>query len=340
MKSEFSKERKLLGILLLVSIIIFNVLVFINSREGTIVYITMVFSLVVLLIMILYDVLFKRYMRNIFITLSDMLSTIIDGKKVEFFSCKEESLLSKLQYQTNKLTDILKSQKDKVEEDRNEIKSLISDISHQLKTPLTNLKIYSELILDDTLEEKEKKEFNMTIINSVDKLLFLGESMIKMSRLESGVITLKSKKNNLNKIVIEAIKEVSIIAKLKKIDINILERDNVEISCDKNWLKEGIFNILENSVKYTDTGGRIEVMIQNYEIFTRVDIKDNGIGIETEEIPKIFARFYRGKGSELVEGIGIGLYLTREIISMHGGYIKVKSIHGETNFSIFLPRNV
>jgi signal transduction histidine kinase len=246
-------------------------------------------------------------------------------------------LLSKLQHQTIKLTNILKEKNKQIENDRNEIKSLISDIAHQLKTPLTNLKMYAELLQVESINEEDRKEFNEVIMLSLNRLSFLIDSMIKMSRLESGIIQLKPQMNNLIDTVLLAISQVQKKAKAKNMEIELKEIDKVKVTHDKNWMSEAFFNILENAVKYSNINGVIKVTIQRYEMFVRVDIKDNGIGIKEDELPKIFLRFYRGKNVGEVEGIGIGLYLTREIISKHGGYIKVYSNNAGSTFSIFLP---
>ncbi len=172
---------------------------------------------------------------------------------------------------------------------------------------------------------------------SLNELSFLVESMIKMSRLESGVIQLKPCYESLNETILLAIGQIRKKAQFKNIILELNEKEKVTILHDRNWTIESVFNILENAVKYTKENGVINISIQSYEIFARIDIEDNGIGISEEELPKIFSRFYRGKNVGDVEGIGIGLYLTREIISKQGGYIKVKSKKQGTVFSIFLP---
>ncbi|WP_304857851.1 sensor histidine kinase KdpD [uncultured Clostridium sp.] len=276
-------------------------------------------------------------MENIFINLSNMLSTIIDIREDIVFSTIEDSLFSKLQHQTIKLTNILKNKNKQIEEERNEIQELISDIAHQLKTPLTNLKMYGEFLKDESLSEDERKEFFEIVMYSLNRLSFLVESMIKMSRLESGVITLRPNLSNLNDTLLMSINQVQKKAKEKKININLEEVDKIKIYHDKNWISEAIFNLLENAVKYSTNNSKIDIKIQSYEMFVRIDVKDNGIGIQEDELPKIFRRFYRGSNVEDIEGIGIGLYLTREIVNKHGGYIKVKSNNNGSIFSIFLP---
>ena len=337
MRLNFNKVNIFFRTIIIILTIFVNAYVYIMEVNNKVSIVLLIFSAIIILGMFIYEKLYKNYMEDMFIQLSDMLSTIIDMRDEEVFSTMEDTLLSKLQHQTIKLTNILKDKNKQIEKDRNEIKSLISDIAHQLKTPLTNLKMYGEFLKDEDLTEEERKEFNDIIMISLDRLSFLIESMIKMSRLESGVIQLKPQRNDLNDTVILAISEVQKKAKMKSIEIQLEEVDKISIIHDKNWVREAFFNILENAVKYTSENGVIKVKIQGYEMFTRVDIKDNGVGIKEEELPKIFARFYRGENSRDIEGIGIGLYLTREIISNQGGYIKVNSSSKGSTFSVFLP---
>lgn len=339
MRFDFDKVNIVFKIIIILLTILINFYFYLMDVSNEISIPVLIFSVIVVLSIFIYEKLCNDYMEEIFIQLSDMLSTIIDMRDEEVFSTMEDTLLSKLQYQTIKLTTILKEKNKQIEKDRNEIKSLISDIAHQLKTPLTNLKMYGEFIQDEELSEEERKEFNGVIMASLDRLSFLIESMIKMSRLESGVIKLKPQRSELNDTVILAISEVQKKAKMKGIHIQLEEEGKISITHDKNWIREAFFNILENSVKYTEENGLINVKIRNYEMFIRVDIEDNGVGIKEEELPKIFARFYRGENSRDIEGIGIGLYLTREIISNQGGYIKVKSNNNGSIFSVFLPNN-
>ncbi|MBW9173564.1 HAMP domain-containing histidine kinase [Clostridium estertheticum] len=317
---------------------LFNTTIYFKTLNIQITIITAIFSLGIISFIFLYDILFKNYMTSILEELSDMLETISHMASEEVFLTTEDTIFSKLQSQTTKLTNLLISQNKEIEEEKNEIKSLISDIAHQLKTPLSNIKMYSEFLQDDNLKEDERKEFNNIVLFSLNKLTFLVESMIKMSRLESGVIGLKLEKDSLNETVLLALCEVQKKARNKHILIGLNEVDKIIINHDKNWLSEAIFNILENGVKYTKDGGRIDITIKTYEVFCRVDIEDNGIGINEDEFPKIFSRFYRGRNIGDAEGIGIGLYLSREIIMQHGGYIKVNSNNDGSKFSIFLPK--
>lgn len=337
MKSNFYNMKNMIQILIILICSAFTTFIAFAVKNLNVTIISTIFSIIIILGFYMYERLFKSYIEEILIKLSDMLAIMADMKDKEIFSMVEDSVFSKLQSQTIKLNRVLKAQNKQIEDDKNEIKSLISDIAHQLKTPLTNLKMYGEFLQYDNLTEEERREFQETIMVSLNELSFLVESMIKMSRLEVGVIQIKPDYENLNETILLAIGQIRKKAECKNIILELNEKDKVTILHDRNWTIESVFNILENAVKYTKENGVINISIQSYEIFARIDIEDNGIGISEEELPKIFSRFYRGKNVGDAEGIGIGLYLAREIVSKQGGYIKVKSKKQGTVFSIFLP---
>lgn len=337
MKSNFYKMKNMIQISIILICSVFTTFIAIEMKNTKVIIASILFSVIIILVFYIYERLFESYMKDILIKLSDMLAIMADMKEKEVFSIVEDSIFSKLQSQTIRLTRILKAQNKRIEDDKNEIKALISDISHQLKTPLTNVKMYGELLQDNNLIEEERREFHEIMMNSLNKLSFLVESMIKMSRLESGVIQLKPSYESLNETILLAIGQIRKKAENKNITLELNEKDKVIVLHDRNWTTEGVFDILENAVKYTKENGTINITIQSYEMFVRIDIQDNGIGISEEELPKIFSRFYRGKNVGDSEGIGIGLYLTREIILKQGGYIKVKSDDECTVFSVFLP---
>lgn len=270
--------------------------------------------------------------------LSDLISSISSMSPKIVFPEFEDGLLSKLQGQIIRLTEILKNQNLLIEKEKNDIKSLISDIAHQLKTPVATVKMYGELMLYDNAEPEEYKQYLEKILFSLDKLVFLTESLIKLSRLESGVIALKKSEESLNSTILEAVMQVFDKAVKKNIEI-VFDSDklNVTLMHDKKWTAEAIFNILDNAVKYSQPNGKVLIELQKYEMFARLDITDNGIGIKENEINKIFSRFYRGENAQEQEGVGVGLYLSRQIISQQGGCIKAKSDDKKTVFTVLLP---
>ena len=180
MKDNIHKIDNIIGIILILIIIIFNIIIYIFSKTIKVSFIVGIFSVCIIGIFFIYRLIYKKYMKNIFIELSNMLSTIIDMREDIVFSTIEDSLFSKLQHQTIKLTNILKNKSKQIEDERNEIQELISDIAHQLKTPLTNLKMYGEFLRDESLSEDEKKEFFEIVMCSLNRLSFLVESMIKI----------------------------------------------------------------------------------------------------------------------------------------------------------------
>ncbi len=283
--------------------------------------------------------LLHRSMQSVMVRLSDMVASLIDMRETEVFSVLNDDLLSKLQSQVLKLSRILKLQNKKLQNEKNEIKSLISDISHQLKNPLSNLKIYVSFIMDEDIDPLMRMEYLKNIDNQLDKLNWLMESMIKMTRLESGIIQLVREENSLNDMLMTSLKQIYQKALKKNIDIVFFSYEkDIRLSIDLKWTSEAITNILDNSVKYTQESGKIKIQVHKYELFARIDIEDNGTGFDEKEVNDIFKRFYRGKNSNGINGVGIGLYLTRKIISMQDGYIKAKSVSGKgSTFSVFLP---
>lgn len=296
------------------------------------------FSLLVIILFGIYAWLLKKHMLFILNQLSDLISSLIDGRENEVFSSLNDDMLSKLQTQVTKLSGILKAQNVRLLKDRDEIQSLIADISHQLKTPLANLHIYHDLLQDPDLTAAERRDFMQSMQGQMEKLSFLMESMIKMSRLESGIIQLKPQPASLNQTSLAAIKQVYQKAQSKNIPISFEAGRDIVIKHDPNWTAEAVFNLLDNAVKYTSPGGHIKVNLEKYELFARLDISDTGSGLAEAEINQVFKRFYRGENARHEEGVGIGLFLSRQIIEKQGGYIKVSSRIGEGSvFSVFLP---
>ncbi|HBB28592.1 MAG TPA: two-component sensor histidine kinase [Clostridiales bacterium] len=226
----------------------------------------------------------------------------------------------------------------KIEEEKNVIKSLISDISHQTKTPIANIMLYSSLLMEqDNISDDTRNMIEQVNLQS-QKLDFLIEALITASRLETGIISVNPIKNSISELVDNILIQIESKSKAKNIDITTNIEKGYAIF-DMKWTVEAIYNIVDNAVKYTQNGGSVKIIAIPYELFYRIDIIDNGIGIEDKDLCKIFQRFYRSQNVQQIEGVGIGLYLTREIISSEGGYIKVASkINEDTTFSVFLPK--
>lgn len=221
------------------------------------------------------------------------------------------------------------------QEKQNKItESLISDISHQTLTPISNIKIYSELLAERCEGKFEEIE---TISEQTEKLDFLIQSLVKLSRLETGIICAQTSETNISELFAAIKQTYGIKAQEKQISMDIVESD-LMAKFDVKWTIEALGNVVDNAIKYMNVGGKIEIFAEAYSMFARIDVVDNGPGIKEDEINHIFARFYRSPEVKGEPGVGIGLYITRQILQAQNGYIKVSSQVGKgSRFSIFLP---
>ena len=294
--------------------------------------------LILFALLLLLDFLHNRYNDDLLEQITLLIEALVEQQERQIFSEAEDTLTARLQHQLLKLRNILTAQNQMLAQEKEQIKTLISDISHQIKTPIAAANTFAELLSDGELSAEERTEYITTLQMSLGKLTFLTNSLIKISRLESGIISLKPEKNSLNEIVLQAVKTVYAKAKEKGILITFECDQAFEAVLDFNWTAEAISNVIDNAVKYTPQGGFVRLQITEYPSFLRLDISDNGVGIPEEEQAKIFGRFYRGKQSVSTDGVGIGLYLTREIINKQNGYMKVSSDENGSTFSMFLPK--
>ena len=273
--------------------------------------------------------------RRILDSIEKMLHMAMNGEfSVETFN---EGRLSKLESELAAFLSSSSISAKNIENERDKIKSLISDISHQTKTPIANLILYSELLENSELSGVDRTNAE-AIHAQAEKLRFLIDSLVKLSRLENGILALESQEAPLMPLLEDIVRQFKEKAEKKGLKLE-LNKTDAKAVIDAKWTHEALANIVDNAIKYTDNGS-IKISVTPYEMFVRVDIKDTGIGISEEEHPKIFKRFYRGTEVKQKEGVGIGLHLAREIISEEGGYIKLSSTPGEgSTFSVFLPRN-
>ena len=267
--------------------------------------------------------------------LNEMLDKAIDGRFEE--NCFDESELSKLQSKLMRYLSSASMSEKKIKEEKDSLKELITNISHQTKTPLTNILMYSELLKESAAGSKEEIYADEIYVHS-KKLESLIEALVKMSRLEAGVFQYKKAKTNYASIVRKVTDQSLTKARNKDINIVACIDEDYSIFVDEKWVVEAVFNIVDNAIKYSERGTNISLEVFSYEIFSGIRICDEGIGIAEEEIPLLFGRFYRGKEVHDVEGIGVGLFLAREIVEGNGGYIKVKAEVGKGScFEVCFP---
>ena len=279
---------------------------------------------------------YRRRTRRIMENLNRMLDIAIQGDFTEEHF--DESMLSSVE---NKLANYLAASTTSaknVQAEKDKIKTLIADISHQTKTPIANILLYTQLLREQPLPE-ECQPCVDSLESQSRKLQSLIDALVKTSRLESGIIALRTSAGNLASVIQSAISQLSPKAEEKGISI-VAESKEADAVFDPKWTEEAIFNLLDNAVKYTPSDGEVRISVTSYELFSAVHISDTGPGIPEEEQPKVFQRFYRGMEHQNEEGVGIGLYLVRQIAEGQGGYVKVISEKGMgSTFSLYLPRN-
>ncbi len=262
-----------------------------------------------------------------------MLDDAIDGSFREKYF--DETRLSRLE---SKLAHYLAANEvsaKNLAEEKEKIKTLISDISHQTRTPISNLLLYSELLLEESLPKEAGKSV-ILIRNQAEKLGFLITSLVKLSRLETGILQFSPKPNSLKDMLLHIQGQYGTAAEEKGLDFTVCSEDAWAVF-DRKWTEEALLNLVDNAIKYTETGS-VCIMVKTYELFTCIEVKDTGKGIPEWEQAKIFGRFYREAGTKEEKGVGIGLFLARQIISSQGGYIKVSSAPGKGSvFSVYLP---
>ncbi len=249
----------------------------------------------------------------------------------------DESLLSSVEAKLAQYLNSCSVSSRNLAAEKDKIKELIADISHQTKTPVSNILLYAQLLGEQELPDESARQV-FALSEQAQKLSFLIDSLVKVSRLETGIITLTPKLSDISSLLSTVMAQIAPKAKAKNISIKVC--GTAEKACfDTKWTTEAVFNIADNAVKYTPYGGTIELSVTAFELFCRIDIKDSGIGVSEDEQTKIFSRFYRSPRVAESEGVGIGLYLAREIVCGEGGYIKVTSAQDKGSvFSVFLLR--
>lgn len=279
----------------------------------------------------------KRQVDEFADTICEILDGLIAGEPENWPQVYEDTLMARVQGKLLQFYDIADESRKQSMRDKKTIQELVSDISHQVKTPVANIRMFAGILKEHELPEEQRKQFLDTMEGQIGKLDFLMQSLIKMSRLETGTFVLHPEQVPLKQTLARAISQIWAQAEKKNIEMETVCDETTAACHDSKWTAEAIGNILDNAVKYTPKGGRIRLEVRPWQIYTRIEIADTGIGIEPEHYHDIFKRFYRAEEAAGEEGVGLGLYLAQEIIRQEKGYITVRSQKGEgTVFSVFL----
>ena len=272
--------------------------------------------------------------RRLLRRLNRMLEAAADGSfREEAFN---ESLLSALESRMARYLASSSLSRQALEREKESIQSLLTDISHQIKTPAANVLLYAQLLSEQPLTP-EGRACAAALEGQAEKLRALTDILSKLSRLETGILTLHPVPGPVDPMLENAVMQFTPQAADKELTLTLTPSGTAAVF-DPKWTAEAVCNLLDNAVKYTPPGGRVTVAVAPYEMFCRIIVSDTGPGIPEEEQAKIFQRFYRASNVHDQEGVGVGLYLAREIVRGQGGYLKVDSPEeGGTAFSLFLP---
>ena len=256
------------------------------------------------------------------------------GKQNRELHQNQDTLTSKAVMELEKLQNILSRQAAQSQSEKEEVQHIVSEISHQLKTPVSNIRMYQDMLDDADVSEAERKQFEGIIRQQLEKLEFVVESLIHASRLEREMIHLNPEEAPVFPTLAKAVSAVAAKAERKKIELRVDCPQSVKVCHDVKWTAEAVENLLDNAVKYTPERGTVSVSVKEGEMYTGIQIEDTGKGILSEHYNDIFKRFYREKTAGKEEGLGLGLYLARRIITLQGGYIMVGSRPGKFYYRI------
>lgn len=263
-----------------------------------------------------------------------MLDRAIDGSFLE--SSFDESVPSALESKMSRFLNGSASSARNLAEEKSKIAALIADVSHQTKTPIANLLLYASLLAESELTPEQRAQAE-ALKTQAEKLSFLVDALVKSSRLDNGILTLSPAPPPIQPLLDGAAAQGLAAAGQRGISLTVLPWEGAA-RFDSKWTAEALYNVLDNALKYTPPGGTVTLSVTAYHMFCCIQVSDTGPGIPEEEQAQIFSRFYRGAAVREQEGLGLGLYLTRRILTSEGGYIRVSSQPGKgSTFSLYLP---
>lgn len=281
------------------------------------------------LIFLLLVVILQNRHRHQMMALTDYLKRVNSGSYELLPESNTEDESSLLRNEIYKTTVMLREQSELQKKGRESLKDSLSDISHQLKTPLTSINIMLDsLIEDEEMPAEIRSEFLHDIRNSANHISFLVQSLLKLSKLDADSVEFSFKDEDAGDILKESAKNTDVLSELKNVRVICKSGPPVSLCCDKKWLTEAVTNIVKNCIEHTESGGRVTLSASRNKLYTKLTISDTGCGIEKEELPHIFERFYKTKSSD-ENSVGIGLALTKAIVEKQGGYISAESEPGK-----------
>lgn len=308
-----------------------------NLKRNLIIY-SVSSTFICYILFMLLIILYKKSQDKKINEISNYMNSVLNGNYSLEIRSYEEGRLSILKNDIYKITVKLKEQTDMAINEKNNLEMILSDISHQIKTPLTSMYVINDLLKSDKLSKKEKIEFLNKNESQLERIEWLVTSLLKLSRLDNGFVKLKKEKVEVAKLIDNCLNPLLIPIELKNQNV-VKQIDNFEIDIDFNWFSEAIINILKNAHEHTNAFGTIKVEASDNSMYSSIIISDNGTGISKQDLPHIFERFYKGDNQK--ESIGIGLNMAKKIIDLSGGEINVLSTPSiGTTFIIKIYKNI
>ena len=297
----------------------------------------MMWITVILAVLLFMSIGYNVYQRRKTYRLIDRLLDRVLCREMIIDSDLKEGEYSALVSKIKQIQEVLSNHASSAEQEKEQVKSLVSNMSHQLKTPLANISLYAQILSKEEITPEQRTLFSEKMQRQVDKLRWIVESLSKMVKLEQNIDGFEGKAIGIKQTILDAVDTLYEKLEKKEINFTLEPFEDRLLYHNRKWTAEVFVNLLENAVKYTDRGGTISIRVKNYDLYTEIQIADNGRGIRQEEMTDIFKRFYRSPEVENMEGSGIGLYLSNLILEKEKGYMTVDSEYGKGScFSVFL----
>lgn len=303
------------------------------SKEDTIA-IAVIFALLTFIIFI-FNYIEHAYFYTKIRSLTAAAKAVVEGNYNITISEDKEGDLSKLAISFNSMRKIIRNNISELEKEKQFLADLLSDISHQLKTPLSSMIIYNDIMLEKDLSIEQRKTLLQSNQNQLNRMTWLIQSLLKLARLDAKALKLDKQDLSLNETIQESIDSLESKAAQNNVKIHFTEDKEIYFEHDSLWLQEALINIIKNAIEHTKINGKINILLTENPIYIKIEIDDNGEGISKDDLPNIFKRFYKAKSCKRNDSIGIGLALAKSIIEAHNGLIQVKSHVGiGTKFTI------
>lgn len=274
--------------------------------------------------------------------LAGLVRDVLDDREIEEKAAGEETLYGRIEHMLVRIQRMNRGRQEELTESRSRVQKLITEIAHQMRTPLANGGTYLEL-LEGELSEREDPVadpvpmYLEALRSSQEKIRFLTEEFIRISRLENNIIRIRKEERDIAGTIGDALAQVRPMAEEKGVRISEHLPEGLSCPHDPGWFGEALWNVLDNAVKYSQEGGRIWVEASRGELYLTIRVADEGIGIDEGEEARVFQRFYRGRRTASYEGLGVGLYLAREITARHGGFMEIQRRDPGVEVRVCLP---